>query len=152
MQCRLRSPRITYISRAARLCLLGLVPSRSSCRRAWRHSSVPPLVPLDTASCFVLALRLVPRHVLPLRRTGSGRRLCLRRWCVSCSCPLDAVSSRSLPLACLPRVPHRHGSSYRLPPRVPSLPAHRPADRVEQAGRHLVRGVSACLACGAVLI
>lgn len=40
------------------------------------------------------------------------------------------------PLACFTKFPIVMVLSYRLTPRVPSLPAHRPADRVEQAGRH----------------
>lgn len=53
------------------------------------------------------------------------------------------------PLACFTKFPIVMVPRIASPPRVPSLPAHRPADRVEQAGR-----ASPCLllSCGEVLL
>lgn len=67
----------------------------------------------------------------------------------------------SASLACFPGFPIVMVPRIASPPRVPSLPAHRPADRVEQAGRHRLacccharqrRAASLPLSCGVSLL
>lgn len=136
------SLRIHSIFRAVRLCLLGRLAPRPA-PRAVRRFVMPPFSP-----CVLL---LVPSGVLLV------------------SSPLVPPLSPP-PLACLPRVPHRHGSSYRLPAPCSLSPRPSPRQSCRTSGEtspclplpckaeaggfssSLVRGVSACLACGAVLI
>ena len=105
---------------------------------------VPLLVPLGVSLC--LRSRLASCF--------SCRRAC-------CSSPLLSfrlsrlrllLASHGFPIVMAPRIAS--------PPRVPSLPAHRPANRVEQAGRHRLayryhvrrrRAASLPLSCGAFL-
>lgn len=73
------------------------------------------------------APRAVGRCVIP------PSRLSCRVAC--CSSPSPASPARSPPLLLASHgFPIVMALSYRRPPRVPSLPAHRPADRVEKRG------------------
>ena len=127
------SPLLAWSSRSS---------SRSSCRCAWRHSSVSPIVP-----CSVLLAPPVSRHRFSFRLPVS-------------------------PLACSPRVPIVIALSYCLTPRSSFSPPIAPPTVSNKRGdialiaclplpckaeafgfsSSLMRGVSACLACGAVLI
>ena len=104
-----------------------------------------------------LAPRPAPRAAV--RSVIPPSRLSCRVAC--CSSPSPASPARSPPLLLASHgFPIVMALSYRRPPRVPSLPAHRPADRVEGRGGHRLayrchvrrrRVASLLLSCGAFL-